>query len=582
LISGDGRHVIVLDGRLDNRSDLIRALGGEHSVPRPHSAPWLLLAAYRRWSERCIDHLLGDFAFAVWDLREQRLFCARDVTGARPFYYVCTKRFFAFASTEEALIRLPGVPRRPTPELLAFYLVRAFQDVGPDQSWLDEVKTLLPAHSVAVSSSGMTPPVEYWRFERGPTLRLAHGRDYEAAFLEVFGKAVSDRMANSNIPAAILSGGMDSAALGAMAGRLVSAREQGSYQSYSAIADDSEASLESRSIESITRPRQVMPHFLRVPSLTGIAGLDDLEEAAWGNAHPVSNAILITALMCAAARRDGHRHLQHAPSGDLAMGHWPNYLVHHFRQWRWRTAWREARAAARHHTFLEGQAPGRLMLRGAWSAFAPPSLRAWVRRRRTSAVANPDGLDFLNPDFAAALRIPDRIRQPGTESNGDAEAHFRREHADAVFGPWGVAPHLAGGQRVGSRYGIDLSDPWADRRVLEFFLHLPVDYLFRDGRTKYLARVSFAPDLEDWVRFRSDKEHLGWMVVGRLMQESRDLIAQVFNDDLNLIGEYVDQGRVRELHRQFQRHEEPAVTDRMFSVMTLLMWVKRLAETPQP
>lgn len=577
LVSDDGRQVLVFDGRLDNRAELVHALGQARAGHEFVSDAAIVLAAYRRWSADCLGRLLGDFAFAVWDRQLQRLFCARDVAGARPFYYVCSGRVFAFASTEEALLCVPGVSNRPAPEQLAFYLVRTFQDVQPDQSWLADVKILLPAYSVAVTPAGMEKPVEYWRFERGPTLRLASGRDFEDAFLDVFGRAVADRMPGGEVPAAIISGGMDSAGLAAMAGRLVTAGEEGRYRSYSAIADDIDGSLESRSIVSITAPPHVEARLLGVPSLGGIAGLEDLEDAAWRHAHPVSNAILITALMCAAARRDGHRTVQHAPSGDLTMGHWPGYLMHHFRHWRWRTAWREARAAADHHTFLEGRAPGWLFLRGAWSALAPGWLRARVRRLRTPAVRDREGLDLLNPDFAESLRVLEWIRRPWPDETGSAEAVFRRNHVDSTFGPWGVGPHLAGGQRAGSRYGIDLSDPWADRRVLGFFLHLPIDYLFRDGWTKYLARVSFAPDLEDWVRFRSDKEHLGWMVVGRLMRESREFIARAVNDELDLIGEYVDLGRVRELHRRFESQEDPAVTDQMFSLMTVLKWVKRLS-----
>ena len=47
----------------------------------------LILHAYRRWDTGCVDHLLGDFAFAIWDGRKQRLFCARDHFGVKPFFY---------------------------------------------------------------------------------------------------------------------------------------------------------------------------------------------------------------------------------------------------------------------------------------------------------------------------------------------------------------------------------------------------------------------------------------------------------------------------------------------------------------
>jgi asparagine synthase (glutamine-hydrolysing) len=129
---------------------------------------------------------------------------------------------------------------------------------------------------------------------------------------------------------------------------------------------------------------------------------------------------------------------------------------------------------------------------------------------------------------------------------------------------------------VGSRYGVDLSDPWADKRVLEFFLHLPVEYLFRDGWTKYLARVAFAGGLEDWVRFRSDKEHLGWALVDRLLRESGEFVDQTIENELDCIGEYVNPDRVRELHREYRSSGEPAVAEQIYDIMTLLLWVRRL------
>ena len=49
----------------------------------------IILHAYRRWGERCVEHISGMFAFALWDEKEQRLFCARDHFGIKPLYYTC-------------------------------------------------------------------------------------------------------------------------------------------------------------------------------------------------------------------------------------------------------------------------------------------------------------------------------------------------------------------------------------------------------------------------------------------------------------------------------------------------------------
>src|SRR6202035_3731698 len=72
------RYDVVLDGTLDNRADLARELGAPCGDAAPDGGPRLLAAAYERWGEDCPSHLLGDFAFVLWDRRERRLFAARD------------------------------------------------------------------------------------------------------------------------------------------------------------------------------------------------------------------------------------------------------------------------------------------------------------------------------------------------------------------------------------------------------------------------------------------------------------------------------------------------------------------------
>src|SRR5205823_11977388 len=85
---------ITADARLDNRAELGDALGVPHPerAGLPDSA--LILLAYARWGERCPERLLGDFAFAIWDGRARRLFCARDPLGVKPFVYYASPRCF--------------------------------------------------------------------------------------------------------------------------------------------------------------------------------------------------------------------------------------------------------------------------------------------------------------------------------------------------------------------------------------------------------------------------------------------------------------------------------------------------------
>lgn len=105
----EGDLVLVADARLDQRDRLVAKFGadGRQSDGR------LLLRAYREWGVRCVEHLIGDFAFALWDRSRQTLFCARDHFGVRPFYYAELPGHGLFFGSEiKALLEIPTMPRR--------------------------------------------------------------------------------------------------------------------------------------------------------------------------------------------------------------------------------------------------------------------------------------------------------------------------------------------------------------------------------------------------------------------------------------------------------------------------------------
>ena len=157
----------------------------------------LALAAYLEWGEGCVEHFLGDFAFAVWDPRHRRLFCARDHMGMRQLiYHHSPGRFFAFATEPRAILVLPQVPYRINEARIADYLVEELEGIDKTSTFFEEVYRLPPAHTLTVTPEGMRQR-RYWALEAGPELRLASDDEYAEAFLEVFTEAVRCRLARS-------------------------------------------------------------------------------------------------------------------------------------------------------------------------------------------------------------------------------------------------------------------------------------------------------------------------------------------------------------------------------------------------
>ena len=204
--------LLVADARLDNRQELIDAL---ELTGAPGNAE-LILAAYRKWGERCPEHLLGDFAFALWDPRHRRLFSARDPLGVRGLYWARNGQCLFVASAARLLLELPEISRRVDPIAVGDYLSRITSE--PERTFFQDVHRLPGGHTLTASAEGFRI-ARYWDVQSLPSLSLGES---EAAdrFLELFRQAVRDRLGSGVGPTGIaMSGGLDSTSVAAVAAR---------------------------------------------------------------------------------------------------------------------------------------------------------------------------------------------------------------------------------------------------------------------------------------------------------------------------------------------------------------------------
>lgn len=201
---------LVMDGRLDNGLELRgRILSLGMSVPRLTDAD-LVLAAYLVWGEACIDHLEGDFALVLWDASSQRLFCARDRIGHRPFYYHHSDGLFAFASELHLLLTLPEVSRRPDTVYRMEHLATEWH--SRERTLWADIKRLPAAHTLSLEGRGLRKR-EYWQPDFNRQLYYSKYEDYVQHYREVHDTTVQ-RMSRSHKPlACTVSGGLDSSAI---------------------------------------------------------------------------------------------------------------------------------------------------------------------------------------------------------------------------------------------------------------------------------------------------------------------------------------------------------------------------------
>lgn len=574
LVSRDRTLTLVWDGRLDNRDELRRGLIAGGSQPRDRSDAELVLQSYAAWGDECPGRLLGDFAFAVWDATRNRLFCARDHMGARPFFYSRQKDFFAFASEEEALIRLPGVSSRPSEEMIDVLLLEGIINLDRSGSWLDDVSILPPAGTMVVTVSGAIRQQSYWRLEPGEDHPYASDEACIEAFLDVFGEAVRCRLRSSGNVAAMMSGGLDSAGIAAMTKRQLPQMPGKEFHTYSAISDHAQACVESKCIRNLTADLGDSAHAVAVPSFTGMLSVDDLLHVGWSRTHPIDNAIVLPAMMCLAAHRDGSRVMLHGVCGDLTM-YVPNrYIAYHLLAGRWAQSWSECKFASRNSTYLLGTPPVWLLLQNLWTGYARGWMRAVRQRAREMRLRSLLRESMINRERSRYRRMLDRV---AAVTQARSLPDLQQAQIHALLFPPGIRGGLEGYDRVGGRFGLELRDPWADKRVIEFFLRLPLQYKAREGWTKYLMRTAFVPDLAPEIRWRTGGEHLGWHFICRLMDETQDSLPQILDEGLPTIEEYVDTRAVRAQYVEYRARRGDENRRHLYDILTLIRWVRRIS-----
>ena len=209
--------VITADARIDNRDDLFDALGAPAHGREQTPDSSLILLAYERWGPDCLKRLLGDFAFAIWDNRERRLFCARDPFGCMPFVYHHDGKRFVFASDIKGVLARVESPRLNEP-LLAAYLQQRTHNAEKRVTFFEEIVKLPPAHSLTLTTGGVQIS-QYWSPRNAPEIRLSSDADFTDQMRHLFQQSVECRLRSAFPIGSHLSGGLDSSAVSIVAAR---------------------------------------------------------------------------------------------------------------------------------------------------------------------------------------------------------------------------------------------------------------------------------------------------------------------------------------------------------------------------
>ena len=231
----DRRLWITFNGEIFNyielREELVKK--GYRFITRSDTE--VILNAYREYGESCVNHFNGQWAFAIWDTSERKLFLSRDRSGVRPLFYTQTANTFMFASEIKALFACAEVPREIDP--LAMDQIFTFWVTLPPRTAFKNVFQLPPGHSLTVKDNRVHVK-QYWAISYMQDGHTHSGNERELTdeLLHLLCDATRIRL-RSDVPVgAYLSGGIDSALTTALVRKFASDR----LRSFSITFEDNE------------------------------------------------------------------------------------------------------------------------------------------------------------------------------------------------------------------------------------------------------------------------------------------------------------------------------------------------------
>jgi asparagine synthase (glutamine-hydrolysing) len=212
--------VIVADAIIDNRKELYSEFNIGTSEGCRISDSELIIMAYIKWGQNCPEHLVGDFAFVIWNEKRKELFCARDHVGRKTFYFYFSSGIFAFCTVIKPLLYVKKDPNALNDAWIANFLALQgpIQEVNCDDTIYEEIQQLLPAHSMKLSTTEMLKK-QYWYPLKVKPLKLNSDKEYEEAFMEVFKESINCRLRSVGSVGMMLSGGLDSGSIACLAAK---------------------------------------------------------------------------------------------------------------------------------------------------------------------------------------------------------------------------------------------------------------------------------------------------------------------------------------------------------------------------
>jgi asparagine synthase (glutamine-hydrolysing) len=569
IYNEDRSVVVVHNGEIYNYRELRERLIADGHTLSTHGDTEVIVHLYEQYGERCVDHLRGMFAFALWDRTRRRLLVARDRLGKKPMFYRATSDAFWFGSEPKSILQDPEVPRDVNHDAIDSFL--QLQYVPHPISAFAGLSKLPPAHYL-VWEDGRTRIERYWEID--------YSEADDAPFEELC-ERVRDGLLEatrlrlrSDVPlGAFLSGGVDSSAVVAAMAKVGS----GQTKTFS-IGFDVASYDETSYAREVAKRYDTEHHEFKVHP----EAMEVLSTLVWHYGEPFADSSAIPSLYLAKLTREHVTVALNGDGGDESFAGYQRYATQHIsdRLQAIPAPLRRAAAAAMGRVGPNGRqtSPRSRAYRVATSMV----MEHWERYAMWMSYFRRYEADRLyTPEFAATL--PAERTAPGVIGRAwdGAPADNLTERMLATD----VETYLPGDLLVKMdiatmAHSLEVRSPFLDHVFMQDVARMPASAKLAGTTTKHLLKEAVRPWLPDGVIDRP-KMGFGVPLAEWFRGALRDLPGEVLLDPGATARGWFAPDEVRRL---IDEHQSSAADHsyKLWALLQLELWLRTYVDAPAP
>ena len=507
FFSSDKRYVLTFNGEIYNYLEIREELRDFYNF-KTNTDTEVLLAAYIKWGKHCLEKFNGMFAFAIWDRKEKKLFCARDRMNIKPFYYSLVGDTLYFASEIKALFKL-GIKQRANQDTIFIYLNYGFYDYD-EKTFFEDIKRF-PAGHFGYFRDGKLRIEKYW--DLAETTSRSKGmsdREIEEQFKFLVADSIKLRF-RSDVPVGVnLSSGLDSNSILHYAYEVTNNKDIHTFSRCMRSEDYNECSLISQYLTAGQKKFWNQCYFEPEEVFDLTDEMITIQDQPFGGITTVSNI-----RMNGRAKQKGITVILEGQGGDELLAGYRYYLPEHQKD-------------------LAGQKVN-------------TTAERITGTRRGQDMTLPIDQGILNRDF-----VKEHIGNSPVLRNPTDSHLLNAQYRDITQLKIPRAQRF--NDHTSMNFSLELRFPFLDHRIVEFCFWLDSKYKINGGDQKYLMRKTMSEFLP--ANVKSKKKKAFGAIQGEWFRKyHRDKILNLLNSGSFKARPYWDHKKLSEKIQRFFQGE---------------------------